>query len=148
MQIQHFIIRLNSEQIQSDQNKLNDFLNTVTFKKSSTQFVETTTSYWSVLIHYEQKSQQKVNETEPQKEYDDLSENDRIIYKNLRNWRTQKAEELNVKVFMICHNSELINIAIQKPDSINDLKKIIPIMYINQSEKNLIIFCQINEKKY
>ena len=60
-----------------------------------------------------------------------MSENDRIIYKNLRNWRTQKAEELNVKVFMICHNSELINIAIQKPDSINDLKKIIPIMYIN-----------------
>ena len=53
MQVQHFIIRLNSEQIQSDQNKLNDFLNTVTFKKSSTQFVETTTSYWSVLIHYE-----------------------------------------------------------------------------------------------
>ena len=60
-----------------------------------------------------------------------MSENDRIIYKNLRNWRTQKADELNVKVFMICHNSELINIDIQKPDSINDLKKIIPIMYIN-----------------
>ena len=60
-----------------------------------------------------------------------MSENDRIIYKNLRNLRTQKAEELNVKVFMIRHNSELINIAIQKPDSINDLKKIIPIMYIN-----------------
>ena len=124
MQVQHFIIRLNSEQIQSDQNKLNDFLNTVTFKKSSTQFVETTTSYWSVLIHYELKSQQKQPEIEPQKEYDDLSENDRIVYKNLRNWRTQKAEQLNVKVFMICHNSELINIAIQKPDSINDLKKI------------------------
>ena len=124
MQVQHFIIRLNSEQIQSDQNKLNDFLNTVTFKKSSTQFVETTTSYWSVLIHYELKSQQKEPEIDPQKEYDDLSENDRIVYKSLRNWRTQKAEQLNVKVFMICHNSELINIAIQKPDSINDLKKI------------------------
>ena len=40
MKIKVFTIRLSENELEIDQNSLNDFLETVIFKKSSTQFVE------------------------------------------------------------------------------------------------------------
>ena len=122
MKVKVFTIRLTENELQIDQNSLNDFLEMITFKKSSTQFVETEIDcYWSVLVHYEELSAAK-NE-EPKKEIE-LSESERMIFQNLKKWRSEKASELGFKNFMICHNSELINIAIQKPNSVNQLKRI------------------------
>jgi hypothetical protein len=40
MKVKVFTIRLTENELEIDQNSLNDFLESVTFKKSSTQFVE------------------------------------------------------------------------------------------------------------
>ena len=53
MQVRVFSIGLEADLLENDQNVLNDFLTTVAFKKSSTQFVESENS-WSVIVHYEE----------------------------------------------------------------------------------------------
>ena len=121
MQVKLFTIRLDANNLEIDQNSLNDFLETVNFKKSDTHFIEFENSYWSVLVHYEEQVDAKV-ETPIQLE--NLSENDQTIFNHLKKWRSEKAEQIGLKNFMICHNSELINIAIKKPNSISQLKLI------------------------
>lgn len=122
MKIKVFTVRLAENELEIDQNSLNDFLETVTFKKSSTQFVESENdSYWSVLVHYEEISETK-NE-EPKQEIE-LTEREQVIFQNLKRWRAEKALELGFKNFMICHNSALMNIAICKPESISQLRQI------------------------
>ena len=48
------------------------------------------------------------------------------VYKRqaLKQWRNEKAMELNSPHFIICHNSELISIAKTKPKTVLDFKKI------------------------
>lgn len=122
MKVKIFTIRLTENELEIDQNSLNDFLEIVTFKKSSTQFVELENDcYWSVLVHYEDISEVK---NEVPKQEIELSEQEKNIFQNLKKWRSEKANELGFKNFMICHNSELINIAIQKPESISQLRRI------------------------
>ena len=120
MKIKVFTIRLSENELEIDQNSLNDFLEMVTFKKSSTQFIESE-NYWSVLVHYEETFEVKTNELKPEIE---LSEREKKIFQSLKKWRAEKASELGFKNFMICHNSELMNIAIYKPESISQLRKI------------------------
>jgi len=122
MKVKVFTIRLTENELEIDQNCLNDFLEMVIFKKSSTQFVELENDcYWSVLVHYEETSELK---SEDSKQEIELSEREQIIFQNLKKWRAEKASELGFKSFMICHNSELMNVAIHKPESINQLRKI------------------------
>lgn len=122
MKVKVFTIRLSENELEIDQNSLNDFLEMVTFKKSSTQFVEHENDcYWSVLVHYEEISEVK---NEVPKQEIELSEREQMIFQNLKKWRAEKASELGFKSFMICHNSELMNVAIHKPESINQLRKI------------------------
>lgn len=127
MQIKLFTIRLDSNNLEIDQNSLNDFLETVTFKKSDTHFVDSEINYWSVLVHYENEKD-TVYEPEPpvstQQKQVILSEKEEFVFEKLKQWRNQKAVELGVKHFLICYNSELINIAIKNPSTINELKKI------------------------
>jgi len=122
MKIKVFTIRLNENELEIDQNSLNDFLETVVFKKSSTQFVECEKDcYWSVLVHYEEISE--VKNEEPKQEIE-LTEREKVIFQNLKRWRAEKASELGFKSFMICHNSVLMNIAICKPKTVSQLRNI------------------------
>lgn len=43
------------------------------------------------------------------------------VYEKLRSWRNRKAVEENVLPFQICHNSTLMNIAAEQPDSMQHL---------------------------
>lgn len=121
MQVKTFTIRLDNTNLEIDQNSLNNFLETVKFKKSETHFIESENSYWSVLVHYEEHIKTKVIETI---KAEDLSLNEQSLFNHLKKWRSEKAEQIGLKNFMICHNSELINCAIKKPNSISELKLI------------------------
>ncbi len=121
MKVQLFTIRIEENNLEIDQNSLNDFLETVDFRKSDTHFLEEQ-NCWSVLVHFEEFGIQ--NEVKTENPVIELSEYDEKIYATLRTWRTEKAEELGWKNFMICHNSQLMNIAVVKPNSIADLKLI------------------------
>lgn len=125
MQIKIFSIRLNDNLTEIDQNSLNDFLETIAFKKSSVQFVDVENPFWSVVIHFEEKEVFK-NEikSENQKTELILNSKEETIFNHLKTWRNEKAVELSFAPFMVCHNSELKNIAVLKPSCIDDLKQI------------------------
>ncbi len=113
-------IRLDKEHLQLDQNRMNAFLDAVSVKLTSSNFVTTaTTDYWSVLVFYEEKKQ--VESPIPENV---LIGEEKKTYEALKTWRNNKAAELNLKQYMISHNSELMNIALHKPKTIEDLKKI------------------------
>lgn len=127
MQVRVFSIRLDSNNLEIDQNSLNDFLDTVHFKKSNSHFIEAEESYWSVLVHYENE-EERVNEPESPIQTSQpeiiLSEQEELIFDRLKQWRNEKAQDLNLPHYMISHNSELKNIAIKKPENKNQLRKI------------------------
>ena len=123
MKVSVFSIRIDPAFLELDQKKLNEFLKTVTFKKSSTQLIESGEFHWSVIIHYENEVQNKPEQLE-RKSYDDLLPKDKQIYGYLNQWRTEKSEQLNQKKFMICHNSELIDLAQYKPSNLDELQQI------------------------
>jgi superfamily II DNA helicase RecQ len=123
MQVRVFSIRLDNAFLEYDQQQLNTFLSSVTFKKSSTQFVESEEAHWSVIVYYESEEQEKPERLE-RKSYEDLNPKDRQMYNYLRQWRIEKAEQLKIKNFMICHNSELIDLAMYKPSNLDELQQI------------------------
>lgn len=113
-------IRLDKQHLQLDQNNLNAFLDTVNVKLTSSNFVTTgTIDYWSVLIFYEPKKETKnaVGES-------DLIGSGKEFYELLKIWRNNKAAELNLPHYIICHNSQLMAVAVNKPQTISELKKI------------------------
>jgi superfamily II DNA helicase RecQ len=113
-------IRLDKEHLQLDQNRMNAFLDTVSVKLTSSNFVTTaTTDYWSELVFYDDKRQDESRIPEVI-----LTREDKEIYEALKTWRNIKAAELKLKQYMISHNSVLMNVAIQKPKTIAALKKI------------------------
>jgi len=120
MNVKVFNIRLNKDCFQEDQNSMNEFLNTVDVKLSSANFVTTESlGFWSVVVFYEAKKVSRINIDEMQ-----LTFNEKEIYSALKKWRSTKAQLLVLPHYMICHNSELISIAIKKPKNLEDFKKI------------------------
>jgi len=123
MQVKVFSIRLEAAFLEQDQQKLNEFLATITFKKSSVQFVENDESYWSVLVHYD-VLENEIAMKQERKSYEDLAPKDKQLYSYLNQWRNEKSEQLKQKKFMICHNSELIDLAMYKPSNFDELQQI------------------------
>ena len=76
MQIKIFSIRLDANFTEIDQNSLNDFLESIDFKKSSVQYVESENAFWSVVVHFEEKN----SETAKDKKFEGSRENS--LFKN------------------------------------------------------------------
>ena len=123
MQVRVFSIRLDNAFLEYDQQQLNAFLNSVTFKKSSTQFVDGEAAHWSVIVHYESEEQEKPERLE-RKSYEDLKPKDKQVSGYLTQWRNEKSEALKLKKYMICHNSELIDLAMYKPSNLDESQQI------------------------
>ena len=141
MQIKIFSIRLDANFTEIDQNSLNDFLESIDFKKSSVQYVESEDAFWSVVVHFEEKNSEAAKDKkfegsrenslfknndkkENLKTVSDLNAAEEQIYADLKTWRNQKANEIGLAPFIICHNAHLMEIAVSKPNCINDLKQI------------------------
>ena len=122
MKVKVFSIGLEADMLEKDQKVLNDFLATVTFKKSSTQYVEKE-NYRSLIVHYEENEITKPTSLE-RKLFEDLCAKDQQVYLYLKEWRTKKAEKLQQKNYMICHKSELIDLAMYKPSNLDELQQI------------------------
>jgi len=129
MKVKVFTISLAPGQSASDQKLLNDFLETVAFIKSDVHLVEGDVDYWSVLIHFEEKKQENKSElksgrkTEQVRE-EDLEPGQLDAYTALKKWRSQKSLDLNISSFMICRNSELVDIVLKRPETLSDLRSI------------------------
>lgn len=124
MNIRVFNIRLSKEFCIVDQNRMNDFLDSVEVKLTSTNFVTTgTIDYWSAVVFYEPKNKE-YNLSEVKLSFDSLSEEEKEIFVALKQWRNDLAAKLGWSAFRICHNSHLIAIANIKPKTIEDFVKI------------------------
>ena len=120
MNIKVFNIRLDKEHCQEDQNRMNEFLDSVEIKLTSTNFVTTTTvDFWSAVVFYEPKKESKsaFSDTE-------LTFEEKKIYSALKQWRNDLAKESGWSAFRICHNSHLVSIAKAKPRTFDELKSI------------------------
>ncbi len=126
MKVRHFEIRLVDSQLAEDQNQLNSFLESVDFVKSDCHFVDSENSYWSVLVHYNEKnilsrannSPEERNEVVIQK----LSIQQQTVYEALKMWRLNKAQDLKIPTYTICHNSELLNAIVKEAKTPKDLR--------------------------
>jgi superfamily II DNA helicase RecQ len=120
MNIKVFNIRLDKENCQQDQSRMNAFLDSVDVKLTSTNFVTTgTTDFWSAVVFYELKK----SDSKPS-EVIELNEQENQIFTALKQWRNDLAQKLGWSAFRICHNSHLISIAKSKPQNLDELKKV------------------------
>lgn len=120
MNIKVFNIRLDKEYCLEDQNRMNQFLDSVEIKLTSTNFVTiTTVDFWSAVVFFEPKKEIKSTVVERE-----LTDEEKKIYAALKKWRSDKVQQLMLPHYMIFHNSELASIAIQKPQTLQNFKTV------------------------
>ena len=121
MNIKVFNIRLDKEHCQNDQSKMNEFLDTVEVKLTSTNFVTTgTLDFWSAVVFFEPKVIKKEKSVTKYSE-EELLPDELKVFTTLRSWRNDLAEKLDWSAFRICHNSHLIAIAKANPQTLDEL---------------------------
>ena len=117
MKVQIFKIRLSDEFIYADQKVLDRFLQENNILKYETAFVKEDESYWSVVLYFEE-SKVQVNEPKPEKysaALEELNHDEIKIMDSLKLWRSEKAREKSLPVYLIATNKELFSIAKYKP---------------------------------
>lgn len=119
MNVQVFSVRVDAPHLAQDQQQLNTFIASVELVQSDTHFIESDASYWSVLLHYKEKINLGPREKEP---LTDLTQDQIDRFQQLKNWRNEKAKTNGLKPFIICHNSHLIQIAVQHPKTSSDFQ--------------------------
>ncbi len=118
MKLKIFHIRQTKEHLNSDEEVTNNFLENIVVKNISTQFISGQVNYWSILIFYELKKNETTDLSNTSIPYSKIMfpANSELIgieiekFKILKEWRFDKAKELNLPVFMICNNTELISV--------------------------------------
>lgn len=122
MKVKVFHIRLTKENLQADQDNLNDFLDSVSIKKLESELITGQPNFWSILVFFEEKnadlpkSSNKIAVTAES----ELTEDEKLIYNALRQWRNDKANNLNLPSYVIAHNTQLMTIAKVKPQTLDD----------------------------
>lgn len=117
MKTKIFKIRLAEEMIHQDQASLDLFLHQYNVLKYETAFVKGDECYWSVIIYYEERKV-AVNEDATEKysaEQEKLNADEIKILDSLKLWRTEKAREKRLPVYLIATNKELLSIAKYRP---------------------------------
>lgn len=113
--------------MQTDQENLNNFLDSVTVKKTTNELINGQPNFWSILFFYDdQKTVKQVRTSDKISVTADieLTEYEKRIFEILKQLRQDKATQLNIPNFMVCHNTELMTIAKVKPQSLDELSNI------------------------
>jgi superfamily II DNA helicase RecQ len=127
MKVKVFHIRLTKENLQSDQDNLNIFLDSVTVKKTATELINGQPNFWSILVFYDEhktEKQEKISDKIAITDENELSDEEKKNFATLKQWRQDKAIQLNIPSFMVCHNTELLTIAKIKPQTLDELSMI------------------------
>lgn len=127
MKVKVIHIRLTKENLQSDQDNLINFLESVTVKKTATELINGQPNFWSILVFYDDQKaekQENISDNISVTDEDELTDDEKRIFSTLKQWQQDKATQLNSPNFMACHNTELMTIAKVKPQTLDDLSKI------------------------
>lgn len=122
MKVKMFRIRMTEEHQQKDQDMLGEFLSSIKLKQLQTAFVKAEPNYWSLLVLHEEK--RVTNNKFSVNSEKELSEKDKEVLEFLKAWRKDKGEQLNMPLYMICHNKELMSIAKARPKTTEELLKL------------------------
>ncbi|WP_089874001.1 HRDC domain-containing protein [Epilithonimonas hungarica] len=90
----------------------------------NSKLVQDEINYWSVLVYYQEKSKQTNSNKVSVSSEEELSEEEKIIYNKLKDWRFEKSKELDQPPYIIFHNTHLMSIAKFKPYNLRDLEQI------------------------
>lgn len=129
MKIKLFKIRLD-DSLHQDEKKLNEFMETVSIKRTAAEFVTDKVNYWSVIIYYEDKLQKHDSIMSAPSEKISfpadtaLDKEETAILSHLKLWRHDMSVKTSMPSYMICHNSELVTIAKIRPKRLEDFMKI------------------------
>lgn len=126
MNLKIFNTRLSAENVLNDQVAINTFMNSVDVKNTTAQFIPGNPDHWSILVFFEETKGTKTKEKEktPPITEDDLTIDEATIFTALKLWRKDRATEINLPEFMVCHNATLLFIAKEKPQDLVALSKI------------------------
>lgn len=129
MKIKTFQIRL-GDQLHQDEQTLNQFMETVSIKKTATEFVTDKVNYWSIIVYYEDGKPKYDSIMNVQSDKitfpadTPLTQEESSVYNYLKKWRADMSVKTSLPGYVICHNSELVTITKIKPKSLEELAKI------------------------
>ncbi|WP_312765654.1 HRDC domain-containing protein [Epilithonimonas sp.] len=124
MKIKVLKIRISEESQTSDESLVNDFISRHNIVNMNSKLVQDEINYWSVLIYYQEKSEQSNSNKMSIDSEEELSEEEKIIYNKLKDWRFEKSKELQQPPYIIFHNKHLMSIAKFKPYNLQDMEQI------------------------
>ena len=124
MKVKVFKIR-NDDRFQiTDEAIVNDYLSRFEIVNMNAKLVADEITYWSVLIYYNNKKNTVISSKNTVNSESELSEEEKIIYNKLKDWRADKAREAQLPAYIIFHNSHLMSIARHKPCTLDDLENV------------------------
>jgi len=124
MKIKVLKIRILDEFQNDDETLVNNFLSRYDVVDMNSKLVQDEINYWSVLIYYQEKFKQSGSSKMNISSEEELSDEEKIIYNKLKDWRYEKSKELNQPPYIIFHNTHLMSIAKFKPCNLQDLEQI------------------------
>ncbi len=124
MKAEVFKIRMTQEYQETDLDMLSAFISNKKIKRMQSAFVQAEPNYWSILAFYEAKGTSTPSTKFSVSSEEELSTSDKEVLEFLRAWRRDKADQLNIPAFMICHNTELMSIAKARPKTTEELIQI------------------------
>jgi superfamily II DNA helicase RecQ len=130
MKIKTFKIRMD-DQLHLDEQTLNQFMESVTIKKTATEFVPDKINYWSVLVYYEEgiSEEQKASKESTADKISfphdaPLTNEEGVVFNALQKWRNDLAARTSLPGYMICNRSELVTLSKVRPKNLEELGKI------------------------
>ncbi|MPT30400.1 MAG: aldolase [Chryseobacterium sp.] len=124
MKVKVLKVRISEEFQTTDETLVNDFLSRYDVVNMNSKLVQDEINYWSVLVYYQEKSKQTNSNKVSVSSEEELSEEEKIIYNKLKDWRFEKSKELDQPPYIIFHNTHLMSIAKFKPYNLRDLEQI------------------------
>ena len=112
MKIKILTLKFDPERGEFDQTKLDRFVEENQINTIKGEMFELNgEKYWSILLHYEKAKLV-------------LNEDDKKLYDFIRNWRSEKAREKGLPVYIILTNEQIVQIIRLKPVTKEELRKV------------------------
>ena len=124
MKVKVLKIRIDDRFQITDEAIVNDYLSRFEIVNMNAKLVADEITYWSVLIYYNDKKNIANSSKTTVTSESELSEEEKIIYNKLKDWRADKAREAQLPAYIIFHNTHLMSIARHKPCTLDDLENV------------------------
>ena len=124
MKVKVLKIRIDDRFQITDEAIVNDYLSRFEIVNMNAKLVADEITYWSVLIYYNDKKNTVISSKTTVNSESELSDEEKIIYNKLKDWRADEAREAQLPAYIIFHNSHLMSIARHKACTLDDLENV------------------------